>query len=117
MSETIEIAKPAEILTTVDEVIASMQYRFHPENCQTLKAIYQWQLKNPDRYFYITIDCGTFFITEGEHPTPNVTVETDTAVYLKLVNGQMKDVIAVVTGKLRVRGSISTAQKLNRIFI
>lgn len=117
MSELTEIEKPSEILTTVDEVIASMQRRFHPENCKNLKAIYQWQLKNPDRNFHISIDCGTFQITEGEYPSPNVTVETDTEVYLKLVNGQMKDVIAVVTGKLRVRGSISTAQKLNRIFI
>lgn len=97
-----------------------MPARFHPENCRELVAVYQWQLGQtgqPDRTFHISIDRGTFTITEGPHLSPNVSIESSSEVYLKLVNGQMKDVMAVVTGKLRLRGSISLAQKLNRIFI
>ena len=105
------------ILNSVDEVIASMPERFHPENCQKLEAIFQWKLGNPDRAFHIHVNKGTFEIIDGEHANPDVLIQCDTEVYLKLVNKQMKDVIAVVTGKLRVKGSISTAQKLNRIFI
>ncbi len=117
MENVKEIQKPNEKLVSVDEVIASMAYRFHPENCLKLEAIYQWQLHKPDRVFHIIIDKGTYEVVVGEHSKPDIVIESDTDVYLKLVNGEMKDVIAVVTGKLRVRGSISLAQKLNRIFI
>jgi len=116
MSE-ITIEKPKVILNSVEEVIASMESRFHPENCKGLVATYQWQLKNPDHTFHVAINDGTFTLHQGTAEKPDITIECATDVYLKLVNGQMKDVIAVVTGKLRVRGSISLAQKLGRIFI
>ncbi|MFD2786734.1 SCP2 sterol-binding domain-containing protein [Hymenobacter rubripertinctus] len=112
-----DISKPDTLLHSVDDVIASMPARFHPENCRDLVATYQWKLSQPDRTFHISIDKGTFRIHDGAHPDPSVSIESSEEVYLKLVNGQMKDVMAVVTGKLRVRGSISLAQKLNRIFI
>lgn len=114
---TEEIVKPKEKLNSVDEVIASMPRRFHPENCQKFKAVFQWELKNPDRTFHINVENGTFQINEGAAEKSDVRVGCDTEVYLKLVNGEMKDVIAVITGKLSVKGSIATAQKLNRIFI
>lgn len=114
---TEELEKPDVKLNSVDEVIASMPARFHPENCQNFKATFQWELKNPDRTFHINVENGTFEINQGTHEKPNVRVGCDTEVYLKLVNGEMKDVIAVVTGKLSVKGSIATAQKMNRIFI
>lgn len=117
MMKTEEIKKPNVILASVDEVIASMPERFHPENCKELVATFQWQLKKPDRVFHVNIHKGTFELFETAHPKPDITIESDTDIYLKLVNGQMKDVIAVITGKLRVRGSISLAQKLGRIFI
>jgi len=115
MSNTIE--KPDVQLNSVDDVIASMPERFHPENCEKLEATYQWELTQPDRAFHVVINKGTFELNEGMHEKPDVTVSCDQDIYLKLVNGQMKDVIAVATGKLRMRGSISLAQKLGRIFI
>lgn len=116
-TENQDIKKPDVILYSVDEVIASMPARFHPENCQKLDATFKWQLKNPQRSFHVHVKHGTFTISEEECEKADVTIECDTEVYLKLVNGQMKDVLAVITGKLRVKGSISLAQKLNRIFI
>ena len=112
-----DIEKPKETLTTVDQVIESMPRRFHPENCKKIEAIYQWALDKPERTFHVKIDKGTFELNDGAHPSPNVTIMCDTEVYLKLVNGQMKDVMAVVTGKLRVKGNLALAQKLGKIFI
>lgn len=104
-------------LNSVDEVIASMPDRFNPQNCQDLQAVYQWELSKPERFFHIIIDNGTFEVVEGRYEKPNVTVVCSCETYLKLVNKEIKDIIAILTKKLMVKGSMSLGQKLSKIFI
>ena len=104
-------------LNTVDEVIASMPARFNQQNCKDLQAVYQWELSEPNRFFHVIIDKGTFEIIEGKHEKPNVTVVCSTDTYLKLVNKELKDIIAILTKRLMVKGSMSLGQKLSKIFI
>ena len=113
MSNSVEFKK----CNSVEEVIASMPERFHPENCQNLQAVYQWQLSNPEYLFHIIIDNGTFELLKGKHEKPNVTVICDVDVYLKLVNKELKDIIAILTKRLMVKGSMSLGQKLSKIFV
>lgn len=102
---------------TVDEVIESMPERFHPENCKNLQAVYQWELSEPNRYFHVIINNGTFELNDGEHENPDVTVMCTTDVYLKLVNRELKDIIAILTKRLMIKGSMSLGQKLSKIFV
>lgn len=106
-----------EKLYSVDEVIASMPGRFNPQNCMDVEAVYQYELSEPERYFYIAINKGTFEVFEGKHENPNVTVICSTDTYLKLVNKEVKDIIAILTKRLMVKGSMSLGQKLSKIFI
>lgn len=106
----------AKKLISVDEVIASMPSRFNPEECKDIKATYQWELSKPDRFFYINVDHGTYERFDGKAEKPNVTVICETKTYLKLVNGEIKDIIAILTKKLMVKGSMSLGQKLSKIF-
>jgi putative sterol carrier protein len=104
-------------LNSVDEVIASMPERFNPQNCKDLQAVYQWALSEPERFFYVIIDKGNFEVIEGKHDKPNVTVICSQDTYLKLVNKELKDIIAILTKRLMVKGSMSLGQKLSKIFI
>ena len=63
---------------SVDEVIASMPERFHPENCQNLQAVYQWELSEPDKFFHVIINNGTFQLEDGKHEKANVTIMCST---------------------------------------
>ena len=102
---------------SVDEVIASMPERFHPENCQNIQAVYQWELSEPDKFFHVIINNGTFQLENGKHEKPNVTIMCSTDVYLKLVNKELKDIIAILTKRLMIKGSMSLGQKLSKIFV
>lgn len=105
-------------LATVDEVIASMQSRFHPEECQSLVAQVYWNITGKDpKQFTIAIHNGTFEIRYGENLNADLLLEADSETYLKLVNKEMKGMIAVLTRKLRARGKMQIAPKMERIFV
>ena len=101
---------------TVDAVLDSLPGRFNAEYCQNLDAVYQWKLNRPDRHFHIHVKNGQFYLHHGEHSAPHVLIQCSSEIYLQLANKQLKEVIAVITGKLSMKGSISTAQRLHKIF-
>lgn len=110
--------KPDVKLNTVDEVIASMEGRFHPENCKNIKAAYHWTLTGEGaREFTILVDHGTFEIQLGPYEGAEVNMEMDKNEYLRLVNGELKGVVAIMTRKLKVKGNLSLTSKLDTIFI
>jgi putative sterol carrier protein len=106
-----------EKLRSIDDVIASMETRFHPEACRSISASYQWMISgNGGRHFCVQIHNGTFRVANGVLPDPSVTFQTDIQTYLRLVNGDIKGMTAILTRKLNVRGNIYLASKMDNIF-
>ncbi len=106
-------------LRTIDEVIATMGDRFQPEACKKLKATYQWVIScsaTNERQFCVRVNEGTFDVVEGQVTNPSVTFQTDEQTYLRLVNGEIKGMTAILTRKLHVRGSIHMASKMDAVF-
>lgn len=112
------MSKLKEKLRTVDEVIASMPKRFHPEECQDVEAQVYWNISGKDpKQFTIVINKGSFKIQYGENTNADLSLEADSETYLKLVNKEMKGMIAVLTRRLRARGKMQLAPKMERIFV
>ncbi len=104
-------------VSSVNEVIASMDARFHPEACKGIQASYQWMISgNGGHDFSVQISNGTFRVVDGVLPDPSVTFKTDIQTYLRLVNGDIKAMTAILTRKLNVRGNIYLASKMDNIF-
>lgn len=104
-------------LNTIDEVIASMPRRFQPEASRKLQADFQWQISGPTgRNFCLRVNDGSLQVVEGLVPEPSVTFSTDDVTYLRLVNGDIKGMTAILTRKLTMRGSIYLASKMDLIF-
>jgi putative sterol carrier protein len=105
-------------VNSVSEVIASMPARFNPAGCRELTASYTWRLSGREqREFTIEVDRGTFRVTDGGRPDADVVFEADSDTYLRLVNGSLRGIVAIMTRKLRVRGSLQLAAKMDRIFV
>lgn len=104
-------------VSSVDEAIAEMGNRFNAEACKDWEARFCWKVSGDDaKTFTVHVDHGKFEVLPKEDPDAEVQVETDSDSYLKLVNGDMKGVIAVMTRKLRVRGKLSYLAKMDRVF-
>lgn len=112
---------PHRKFATVDEVLADMATRFHPEACQDLKAVYVWRLTGgpAPRDFVIHIVHGAFRISTdpADVKQGDVILEASTETYLRLVNKELRGAIAIMTRKLRVRGSLQLAARMDQIFI
>lgn len=107
---------------TVEQVWAQMKARFHPEYCKDLEASFYWRLTEAGtddlaREFTIKVDHGTFEIIEGPNDAPTVTLTASLSDYLKLVNGELRGGIAMVSRRLKVHGSVQLASKLDSIFM
>ena len=110
--------KPDVKLKSVDEVLASMNQRFRPEGCKNLRAAFHWRLTGGDpREFTLLVDHGTLEVLQGPYENPEVTLEASSEDYLRLVNGDMKGITAIMTRKLKVKGSLQLTSKIDSIFV
>lgn len=114
-----QAAKKNEVrFRVVNDVINAMGESFQPKASKGLKAVYQWVLSGDEpRAFAVVVNDGTFEVQQGNHESPDVTLEATSDTYLKLSNGQLKGIVAIMTRKLRVRGSLQLAQKMDAIFV
>lgn len=100
---------------TVDELFATMNDNFNASAAAGINAVFQFDFNDADNY-YIEIKDSDKNIQQGDHDTPTVTVSTDTATLLGVVSGTVNGMQAFMTGKLKAKGNMMLAQKLNALF-
>ncbi len=110
----------AQALHSIDDVIASMQRRFQPDAAKDIQATYQWRIKgksgSPDRNFAVLVNKGSFEIKDGLVEKADTTFDIDEDSYLRMVNGQLKGMVAVLTRKLQISGNIFLGSKMDSFF-
>lgn len=60
---------------------------------------------------------GRVNVVKGTHPTPELTITADTADILAVANGQLDPVKALMQGKAKVKGDLTEAISLAKIFM
>jgi putative sterol carrier protein len=54
-------------------------------------------------------------ILEGGHPKPDILVTMKDADFVNFINGKLNGQMAFMTGKLKVKGNMQLAMKLNKL--
>ena len=54
-------------------------------------------------------------ITEGEHEKPDILVTMKDNDFVNFINGKLNGQMAFMTGKLKVKGNMQLAMKLNKL--
>lgn len=99
------------------DVFDGMRQSFRGESARGVHARYQWELSGPDGgNWWIEVDDGKMKMGRGKIDNPNVTFVTSDKDWVALSNGKLKGTWAVLTGRLKVRGSQSVARKLDDMF-
>lgn len=77
-------------------------------------VVYQFDLDG-DKFYQVEVqnDVATFY----DHPakTPDCTIQMSSENLLKLLNGELNPPMAVMTGKIKIKGDISLAMKLQSL--
>ncbi len=102
---------------TIQEVIQGMPGQFNTDAAKGMNAVYQYDITGDGgSQFYTDIKDGALQVKEGTHASPNITITMAAKDYLDLVNGKLNGQMAFMSGKLKIKGDMSLAMKLQSLF-
>ncbi|MDX1418588.1 MAG: SCP2 sterol-binding domain-containing protein [Rubricoccaceae bacterium] len=104
--------------SSIDEVLASYPERFRPEKAEGVDATVQMHFTGDNaREVAIHVNDGRLDVQEGEtvaDPTLSLTADADD--WLAVENGQLNPMLAMMQGKVKLKGSIPFATKFMTLF-
>ena len=106
---------PAD-MTTPDQVVGEMPGLFIPEKAGNTSAVIQFDLTGDNAgKWYIKIADGQASSGKGEVEIPNLTLVADSADFVKIYTNQLDPTAAFMSGKLKIRGDMGLAMKLQSL--
>jgi putative sterol carrier protein len=102
---------------TIEEFLSQMTAAFRPEKAAGIDTTIQLKLTgSQEGEWYLTIKDSACTLTPGTVPAPKLTVNADSADFIKIFTGQLDGMQAFMQGKLRLGGDINLALKLMNLF-
>lgn len=103
---------------TVSEVFEKIKAKVaaDPARVANLKASYQFELTGEGGgTYHASFDNGAHQLGEGALPTPGCTITMAAADFLAMVQGKLNPMAAFMAGKLKVKGDMGMAMKLQQL--
>jgi ferredoxin len=90
---------------------------FQPGQAKALDAIFHFNFTGNDPcQGTVIIRTGTISVSTGLMGTPNLTVKADGATWVGLLRGEKRILLAILGGRIRVKGSISLLKAFSKCF-
>ncbi len=96
--------------TTPKEIFAAMPSRFNKDAAKGLNATYQFDLSGES--WTLKIANGAPTLTPGAAQSPNTTLIASTDDWMNIATGKLNPVTAFMQQKLKVKGDMGLAMKL-----
>jgi putative sterol carrier protein len=107
----------AEQLTSVAEVFEVLSSRFDADAAAGLSATYQFNLVgDAGGTYHVFVDGGQCEVHRGAAASPNITITMTASDYLDMINGLLNPQLAFMGGKLKIKGDMSLALKMQELF-
>ena len=105
-------------VSNTKEFFDTLGDRFVPEAAEGVNAVVQYDLSGEGGGNWVAkIEEGQLVsVSEGSTEKPSVTVIMDAQNFVKMNNGELDGRKAFLTRKLKVKGSIALAQKMQKFF-
>ncbi|MBN1680584.1 MAG: SCP2 sterol-binding domain-containing protein [Anaerolineae bacterium] len=104
-------------INTVQEIFDNMDEGFIPDKAIGVNAIFQFDLTgdNGGKY-WIKVADQQCEVQQGEHDAPTMTLTATADDYIALSNGELNPMMAFMQGKIKVKGEMALAMKLQTMF-
>ena len=98
---------------TVQEYFETLPSRVPPENTVGITNSYLFEINEVGTWL-VAVDDGKITVTEGEGEA-DVRIGMSEEIFRKLISGEQNPMRGVMTGKIKVKGSMGAASKLGKI--
>jgi len=100
------------------QVFAGMAESFNPAKAAGQEATVQYEISSPagTHEWAMRIADGRCEVEEGKAESPRVTIRIGLADFLGLITGKAAGMQLFMTGKLKVKGDMGAAMKLQKLF-
>lgn len=104
--------------SSFDEVLASYPSRFNGEKAKNMDDKVHMHLTGDDaRDVTLYVHHGELDVVEGEVPEdPTLTLTAKTEDWVAIENGQLNPMMAMMQGKVKMKGSVPFATKFMGLF-
>lgn len=105
-------------MPSAKEVFAEIQERLtaNPEKTKGMNAVYQFDLSGDEGgQWHIAINDGTASVKEGQAESPNVTISMSASDFVDMATGKLDGTMAFMSGKLKLKGDMGLAMKLQSL--
>ncbi len=103
---------------TTKEIFDQMQRRMDadPAKLAGIKAVYQFDIEGADAGAYsVAIADEKAAVREGTHASPDITLTIASNDFADMVQGKLDGMTAFTQGKLRLKGDMMLAMKLQSL--
>ena len=103
----------------LEEIFRRMPEQLHPKRAAGVSAVIEWEITSPegesDRW-HVVIRDGTAASERGSHPEPDVSYRVGPLDFVKLIAGAESGPKMFVFGRLRIRGNLMMAARMQGWF-
>lgn len=110
------MGEPATSVKDIFEKHLPQRLAAKPDVVAKIGAVYQFNISGPSGGAW-SVDCTApgGKITAGLSPAAKCTVDASDAHFLDIVNGRLNPQMAFMSGKLKIKGDMGLAMKLQQI--
>ena len=102
---------------SLEQIFEDMMKNFNAEKAEGVDAVFQFDMTGDDGgKYWLKIVNGEVTGDDGEHESPTMVLTADTADYKALMTGDLNPMMAFMQGKIKVKGDMGLALKLQAIF-
>lgn len=100
------------------DIFAEMTQAFQSEKAGDLQAVFQFNLSGEEGgEWAVAVANRACTVTEGQAEKPDVTISMGATDFVKMVNGQLKPLVAFMQGKIKLHGNMDLAMKVQELFV
>ena len=99
------------------ELFEKMPAVFRKDVAASLSCLYQFDLSGEGGgKWFVEVSGGVVEVGEGERPSPDVVIFAAASDYVDIAEGRASAMFAMATGKLKIKGDMGLATKLQKLF-
>ncbi len=88
----------------------------NPDIASNINSVYQFELTGDEAGSWILdLTKSGDYVSQGTHDDPSVTITMTSEDFVNMVEGNLAPQMAFMTGKLKIKGDMSLALKLQQI--